>query len=48
MVYVLAAGPGYKLLAENPLNDICMTAPAITDHIIFFRTLNDVIAISGE
>jgi outer membrane protein assembly factor BamB len=47
MVYVLAAGSEYKLLAENPLGDICMVAPAITDNIIFFRTLNYVIAISG-
>lgn len=47
MVYVLEAGKEYKLLAENPLGDICMVAPAITDQIIFFRTLNYVIAISG-
>jgi outer membrane protein assembly factor BamB len=48
MVYVLATGSGYMLLAENPLGDICMTAPAITDHIIFFRTLNYVIAVSEK
>jgi len=48
MVYILEAGTEYKLLAGNPLRDICMSAPAITDHIIFFRTLNYVIAISGN
>lgn len=46
MVYVIEAGSEYKLLEENPLGDICMVAPAITDNIIFFRTLNYLIAIS--
>jgi outer membrane protein assembly factor BamB len=43
-VYILQDGESFKLLAEIPLNDICMTAPAITDGMIFFRTQNFLIA----
>ena len=46
MVNVLKAGPLYILLAENPLGEGSMVAPAITDNIIFFRTQNWLIAIS--
>ena len=45
-VYVLQAGDTFKLLATNLLNDICMTAPAITDNIIYFRTQKYLVAIS--
>ncbi|MBN1819207.1 MAG: PQQ-like beta-propeller repeat protein [Prolixibacteraceae bacterium] len=45
IIYVIQAGPEYKLLAENPLNDIFMTTPAITEGMIYFRTLNYLIAV---
>ena len=48
MVNVLKAGPEYILLAENPLGEESMVAPAITENIIFFRTLNWLIAVSGK
>ena len=48
MVYILHAGPTYKLLSENDLGEICMATPAITDNIIFFRTINHVIAVSQK
>ena len=38
MIYIIQDGDAFKLLAEIPLNEICMTAPAITDGMIFFRT----------
>jgi len=43
-VYILQDGDSFKLLAEIPLNDICLTAPAITDGMIFFRTQKYLIA----
>lgn len=46
MVYILKAGPAYELLAQNDLEEICMATPAITDGIIFFRTINHLIAVS--
>jgi len=46
MVYILKAGPAYELLAQNDLGEICMATPAITEGIIFFRTINQLIAVS--
>lgn len=40
----LQDGYNFKLLAEIPLNDICMTAPSITDGEIIFRTQKYLIA----
>jgi outer membrane protein assembly factor BamB len=43
-VYILEDGDSFKLLAEIPLNDVCLTAPAITDGMIIFRTQKYLIA----
>jgi outer membrane protein assembly factor BamB len=43
-IYILQDGDTFNLLSEIPLNDICMTAPAITDGMIYFRTQNYLIA----
>lgn len=48
MIYILQDGDKFKLLAEIPLNDICMTAPAITDGMIFFRTQKHLIAVGKK
>ncbi len=48
VVYILKAGPTYELMAQNNLGEICMATPAITDDIIFFRTINHLIAISDK
>ena len=37
-LYIIGDGPAFKVLKQIPFNDICMTAPAITDGMIFFRT----------
>jgi outer membrane protein assembly factor BamB len=44
-VYILQDGVSFKLLSEIPLNDNCLTAPAITDGMIFFRTQKYLIAV---
>lgn len=46
-VYVIKAGPEYKLLAVNPLRDICMATPAISDNTLFFRTHHHLIAVGS-
>jgi outer membrane protein assembly factor BamB len=43
-VYIIQDGNSFKLLSEIPLNDNCLTAPAITDGMIFFRTQKYLIA----
>jgi outer membrane protein assembly factor BamB len=47
-VYILQDGDTFNLLAEIPLNDICMTAPSITDGAIFFRSRKYLIAVGKK
>jgi outer membrane protein assembly factor BamB len=46
MVYILRAGSSYELLAQNDLGEICMVSPSISGNSIFFRTVNQLIAVS--
>jgi len=48
LVYTIEAGPEFKIINESPLGDVCMTTPALTDNIIFFRTEKHLIAISNK
>lgn len=45
-VFVVQAGPTFKLLATNPLGEVCMATPAISEGYLFFRTRGSVVAIS--
>jgi len=47
-VYIIKDGSTFNLLAEIPMKDICMTAPAITDGMIFFRTQHHLIAVGKK
>jgi len=44
-VYIIQDGDTFNLIAEIPMNDICMTAPSITDGMIFFRTQKYLVAV---
>jgi outer membrane protein assembly factor BamB len=44
-VYVVQAGPEYKLLATNKMGEICMATPAVSEGNLFFRTQGHVVAI---
>jgi outer membrane protein assembly factor BamB len=47
-VYILQDGDSFKLVAQIPLNDICLTAPAITDGMIIFRTQRYLIGVGKK
>jgi len=47
-VYVIQAGPEYKLIAKNNMNDVCMATPAISGNTIFFRTQHFIIAVESK
>ncbi len=47
-VYVIQAGKEFNLLSEHALDDVCMVTPAITDHMIFFRTQSYLIAVGSN
>ena len=44
-VYIIKDGDTFQQLSGIPLNDICLTAPAITDGMIYFRTQRYLIAV---
>ncbi|OFY67962.1 MAG: hypothetical protein A2V64_11670 [Bacteroidetes bacterium RBG_13_43_22] len=47
-IYIIQDGDTFNLIGEIPMNDICMTAPAITDSMIFFRTQNYLYAVGRK
>jgi len=48
VVYSVAAGPRFKLLEQNQLNEVCMSTPAISENYLLFRTSQHLIAISRD
>lgn len=47
-VVVIEAGSKFELLARNPLNDILMASPAISENILFFRTNKRLVAVAKK
>jgi outer membrane protein assembly factor BamB len=47
-VFILQDGNEFKILAEIPLKDNCLTAPAITDGMIYFRTQRWLFAVGRK
>jgi outer membrane protein assembly factor BamB len=47
-VYVVRAGREFEVLATNPLGDIGMATPAISEGVLYFRTGGKLVAISGR
>ena len=46
-VHVVKAGPEYELLSTNPMGEVCLATPAISDRMIFVRTSKHLFGI-GE
>jgi hypothetical protein len=44
-VNVVKAGPKYELLATNPIGEVCMATPAISDGMIFIRSQHKLYCI---
>ena len=47
-VFVVKAGPTYELLAKNPIGEVLIATPAISDGLIIFRGLKNVYAIKAK
>jgi outer membrane protein assembly factor BamB len=45
---VIAAGPKFEVLAQNPLNEYCLSSPAISDGRIYIRTSGHLYAIGKK
>ncbi len=46
-VFVVKAGPQFELLGTNKIGEVTMATPAISDGLMVFRTLKQVVAV-GE
>lgn len=46
-VFVVKAGPKYELLAKNPVGEVMMATPAISDGLVIVRTVSSLYAF-GE
>lgn len=44
-IYVVQAGPEFKLLAKNAMKDVCMATPAISGNTLYFRTQHFLVAV---
>jgi outer membrane protein assembly factor BamB len=44
-IFVVQAGPAFKLLGKNPVGQLLMSTPAISDGIMFVRAEHDLFAI---
>ena len=47
-VYVVKAGPAYELLSTNPLGEVAMATPAISEGLLLFRTRNHLVAVGDR
>jgi hypothetical protein len=47
-IYVVKAGPEYKLLNVNKMGETCMATPAISQGTLFFRTRHKLVAVSED
>ena len=46
-VFVIKAGTEFELLAKNPMGEVCMATPAISEGMLLFRTQGHVVAIAA-
>ena len=47
-VVVIKAGPQFELLSRNPMDDLMMASPAISEEMIFFRTQHYLVAVGDS
>jgi outer membrane protein assembly factor BamB len=44
-MYVVKAGPAFEILSTNPIGEIIMSSPAVSEGVLFVRGLKHVFAI---
>jgi outer membrane protein assembly factor BamB len=47
-IYVVKAGPTFEVLSQNPMGEVCMATPAISEGVLFFRTQGHLVAVGGK
>jgi hypothetical protein len=46
-VFVVRAGPTFEVLGINPMGEVCMATPALSEGALFFRTQGHLVAIAA-
>jgi outer membrane protein assembly factor BamB len=47
-VHVVRPGPSFELLATNALGASCLSTPAVSDGVLYFRTQEYLVAVGSE
>jgi hypothetical protein len=47
LTYVVAAGPEFKIVARNPLDELCLATPATVDGKLLLRTASKLYCVTG-
>jgi outer membrane protein assembly factor BamB len=47
-VYVVKAGTTFEQIAVNPLGEVAMATPAISEGVMFFRTRGHLVAVAEK
>ncbi len=47
-IFVVAAGREFKILARNRMEDLIMATPAISEDMIYFRTIRRLVAVGAN
>jgi len=47
-VFVVKAGPRFEVISKNPLDDLIMASPAISEDMLYFRTQHYLVAVGGS
>jgi outer membrane protein assembly factor BamB len=45
-VHVVRAGPAFELVAKNPLGELTLATPAVSEGVLYFRTKGQLVAVS--
>ena len=47
-VHVVKAGTSFELLSSNPMGEVCMATPALSEGTLFYRTRGHLVAIGSR
>ena len=47
-VHVLRAGPAYEILATSALDEPCLASPAVSEGVIYWRTIGHLVAVADQ
>lgn len=47
-IFVLKTGSEFEVIARNPMGEICMATPAISESTLFFRTRHHLVAVAEK